>query len=81
MGNIFSSALVEILSKNEAKRKQLSEREKSRLDELANRTDAFLDRIPHDEDVEFNVSIFRNLTVEQVLSENRRFGIQNVYRT
>lgn len=44
------------------------------------REDAFLDRIPEDEDVAFNVNIFHNSTVEQVLKENSRYGIHNAYR-
>jgi hypothetical protein len=55
--------------------------EQLRLERMADRKDAFLDRIPEDEDVDFNVSVFQNTTVEHVLMENGRYGIHNVYRT
>jgi len=76
----YFSKLIEYLEKNDEKRKQLSEVEKLRLQRMDGRKDAFLDQIPESEDVDFNVSIFRNPTVEQVLKENGRYGIHNVYR-
>lgn len=69
-----------ILEKNEKKRKRLLNDEKLRLERMANRKNAFLDQIPDDQDVDFNVSIFRNSTVEEILTENSRYGIYNVYR-
>lgn len=74
------SKLIGILEKNERKIKELSETERERLRRLDGRKRAFLDRIPENEDVDFNVSIFRNPTAEQVLKENGRYGIHNVYR-
>lgn len=62
------------------KRNQLSEDKKLQSQRMAGRKDAFLDKIPGDEDADFNVSIFRNSTVIHVLSENNRYGIHNVYR-
>lgn len=76
---IFSQ-LIAILEKNDKKWKRLSVDEQLRLEQMASRKDAFLDGIPEGEDVDFNVSVFRNPTVEQVLMENGRYGIYNVYR-
>lgn len=56
------------------------ENEKLRLDRMEGRKEAFLDQIPEAEDVDFNVTIFQNSTVEQVLKENSRYGIHNAYR-
>lgn len=58
----------------------MAENEKLRLDRMEGRKDAFLDEIPEDEDVDFNVTIFQNMTVKQVLKENSRYGIHNAYR-
>ncbi|XP_022177709.1 dynein regulatory complex subunit 3-like [Myzus persicae] len=74
------SQLIAILEKNDKKWKRLSVDEQLRLEQMASRKDAFLDGIPEGEDVDFNVSVFRNPTVEQVLMENGRYGIYNVYR-
>lgn len=65
---------------NESKRRRSSEVEKLRLQRMDGRKRAFLDRIPESEDVDFNVSVFCNPTVEEVLKENGRYGIHNVYR-
>jgi len=54
--------------------------EQLRLERMVGRKEAFLDGITEGEDVDFNVSVFRNATVEQVLIENGRYGIHNVYR-
>jgi len=69
-----------MLEKNDKKWKRMSVDEQLRLERMVSRKDAFLDRIPEGEDVDFNVSVFRNTTVEQVLMENGRYGIHNVYR-
>ncbi|XP_025408943.1 dynein regulatory complex subunit 3-like isoform X2 [Sipha flava] len=74
------SKLISLLENNDKKLKRLSEDEKLRLERMNARKDAFLDRIPESGDVDFNVSIFRNPTVEQVLNENSRYGIHNAYR-
>lgn len=78
--NFLCSKLITMLEKDDEKRKRLLEDEKSRLKQMKIRKDSFLDRIPEDEDVDFNVSIFRNITVKQVLKENSRYGIDNVYK-
>ncbi|XP_060848061.1 dynein regulatory complex subunit 3-like [Rhopalosiphum padi] len=75
------SQLITMLDKNDRKWKRMSVDEQLRLERMADRKDAFLDGIPEDEDVDFNVSVFRNTTVEHVLMENGRYGIHNVYRT
>lgn len=74
------SKLIAVLEKNDRKWKQTIENEKLRLERMVGRKDAFLDQIPEDEDVDFNVTIFQNSTVEQVLKENSRYGIHNAYR-
>ncbi|XP_060857092.1 uncharacterized protein LOC132934769 isoform X2 [Metopolophium dirhodum] len=74
------SQLVAMLEKNDKKWKRMSVDEQLRLERLAGRKNAFLDGIPEGEDVDFNVNVFRNPTVEQVLMENSRYGIHNVYR-
>jgi len=76
---IFSQLLA-ILEKNDRKWIRMFVDEQRRLERMACRKDAFLDGIPEDEDVDFNLSVFRNLTVEKVLMENSRYGIHNVYR-
>lgn len=78
--NFLLSKLIAMLKKDDQKRKRLLEDENLRLKRMERRKDSFLDRIPEDEDVDFNVSIFRNTTVEQILKENSRYGIHNVYR-
>jgi hypothetical protein len=80
MSVIIFSKLISLLENNDKKLKRLSENEKLRLERMNARKDAFLDRIPESGDVDFNVSIFRNPTVEQVLNENSRYGIHNAYR-
>ncbi|XP_026816753.1 uncharacterized protein LOC113556162 isoform X3 [Rhopalosiphum maidis] len=75
------SQLITMLDKNDRKWKRMSVDKQLRLERMADRKDAFLDGIPEDEDVDFNVSVFRNTTVEHVLMENGRYGIHNVYRT
>ncbi|XP_029342137.1 dynein regulatory complex subunit 3-like [Acyrthosiphon pisum] len=74
------SQLIAMLEKNDNKWKRMSVDEQLRLERMAGRKDAFLDGIPEGEDVDFNVNVFRNTTVEQVLIENSRYGIHNVYR-
>lgn len=74
------SKLITTLEKYDNKWRRLSEDKKLRLERMKIRKDAFLDRIPEDEDVAFNVNIFHNSTVEQVLKENSRYGIHNAYR-
>lgn len=69
-----------MLEKNESKWKKLSEENRSRSERMKNRKNAFLDHIPEDEDADFNVSVFQNSSVEQILNENGRYGIHNVYR-
>jgi len=69
-----------MLEKNDRKWKRISVDEQLRLERMVGRKDAFLDGIPEGEDVDFNLSVFRNKTVEQVLKENGRYGIHNVYR-
>ncbi|XP_025203244.1 dynein regulatory complex subunit 3-like [Melanaphis sacchari] len=75
------SQLITMLEKNDRKWKRMSVDEQLRLERMVDRKDAFLDRIPEGEDVDFNMSVFHNTTVEQVLKENGRYGIHNVYRT
>jgi len=77
---IFSQ-MITMLKKNDRKWKLMSVNEQLRLERMVDRKDAFLDGIPEGEDVDFNVSVFRNTTVEHVLMENGRYGIHNVYRT
>ncbi|KAL5237584.1 hypothetical protein ACI65C_004994 [Semiaphis heraclei] len=74
------SQLIAMLEKNDKKWKRISVDEQFRLERMVGRKEAFLDGIPEGEDVDFNVSVFRNATVEQVLIENGRYGIHNVYR-
>lgn len=76
---IFSQ-LIAMLEKNDKKWKRMSVDEQLRLERMEGRKNAFLDGIPEGEDVDFNVNVFRNTTVEQVLMENSRYGIHNVYR-
>jgi len=76
---IFSQ-LIAMLEKNDKKWKRMSVDEQLRLERMADRKDSFLDGIPENGDADFNVTIFRNTTVEQVLMENGRYGILNVYR-
>lgn len=77
---IFSQ-MITLLKKNDRKWKLMSVDEQLRLERMVDRKNAFLDGIPEGEDVDFNVSVFRNTTVEHVLMENSRYGIHNVYRT
>lgn len=78
--NYFFRKLILLLEKNAVKWEELSKSEKLRLERMKDREDAFLNQIPEDKDVDFNVSIFQNSTVVQVLKENNRYGIQNVCR-
>ena len=71
--------LIVIFEKNDRKWKRMSVDEQLRLKRMVDRKDAFLDGIPEGEDVDFNVSVFHNTTVEQILIENGRYGIHNVY--
>ncbi|KAE9544093.1 hypothetical protein AGLY_001782 [Aphis glycines] len=75
------SQMITMLKKNDRKWKLMSVDEQLRLERMVDRKNAFLDGIPEGEDVDFNVSVFRNTTVEHVLMENSRYGIHNVYRT
>lgn len=76
---IFSQ-LIAMLEKNDKKWKRMSVDEQLRLERMTDRKDSFLGGMPESGDADFNVNIFRNMTVEQVLMENGRYGILNVYR-
>ncbi|KAL4104464.1 hypothetical protein QTP88_019762 [Uroleucon formosanum] len=74
------SQLIAMLEKNDKKWKRMSVDEQLRLERMTDRKDSFLGGMPESGDADFNVNIFRNMTVEQVLMENGRYGILNVYR-
>lgn len=69
-----------MLKTNDKKWKKLTQDKQFIAERTKARKDAFIDRIPEDGDVDFNVSIFCNSTVEEVLRKNNRYGIHNVYR-
>ncbi|VVC30547.1 Hypothetical protein CINCED_3A015411 [Cinara cedri] len=76
-----ASKLITVVEKNDQKRKRLLEDVRSQSVRIANRCDAFVDHIPEgDKDADFNVTVFRNRTVEQVLADNSRYGFHNAYR-
>ncbi|KAL4104467.1 hypothetical protein QTP88_019765 [Uroleucon formosanum] len=78
--NSHDVQLIAMLEKNDKKWKRMSVDEQLRLERMTDRKDSFLGGMPESGDADFNVNIFRNMTVEQVLMENGRYGILNVYR-